>query len=125
MRMNLNKQSTGGEWEVHKNIMEAMSPSVDCGVHYVDVMCQMTEANPVSVHAIGARLTDEIDEDQYNYGQLQVRFDDGSIGWYESGWGPMISEQAYFVKDVMGPKGSVNIRKNTRSEEHTSELQSR
>ncbi|MEX2347589.1 MAG: hypothetical protein WD511_00085, partial [Balneolaceae bacterium] len=32
---------------------------------------------------------------------------------YESGWGPMISEQAYFVKDVMGPKGSVSISKNT------------
>ena len=114
MRMNLNQQSTGSdEWTVHKHIMESMSPIVDCGVHYVDVMCQMTKATPVSVHAIGARLSDEIDENQYNYGQLQVRFDDGSIGWYESGWGPMISEQAYFVKDVMGPKGSVSIRKNT------------
>jgi predicted dehydrogenase len=113
MRMNLNQQSTGGEWEVHKSIMDAMSPIVDCGVHYVDVMCQMTKANPVSVHAIGARLSSEIDKDMYNYGQLQVRFDDGSIGWYESGWGPMISEEAYFVKDVMGPKGSVSIRKNT------------
>lgn len=112
MRMNLNQQSTGEEWSVHKNIMEAMSPIVDCGVHYVDVMCQMAEAQPVSVHAIGARLTDEIDTGQYNYGQLQVRFDDGSVGWYESGWGPMISEQAYFVKDVMGPKGSVSISKN-------------
>lgn len=113
MRMNLNQQSTGSEWNVHKSIMEAMSPIVDCGVHYVDVMCQMTNATPVSVHAIGARLSDEIDSDMYNYGQLQVRFDDGSVGWYESGWGPMISEQAYFVKDVMGPKGSVSISKNT------------
>lgn len=113
MRMNLNQQSAGEEWGVHKNIMEAMSPIVDCGVHYVDVMCQMTHANPVSVHAIGARLSDEIDSDQYNYGQLQVRFDDGSIGWYESGWGPMMSEQAYFVKDVIGPNGSVSIHKNT------------
>lgn len=113
MRMNLNQQSTGSEWEVHKSIMEAMSPIVDCGVHYVDVMCQMTGAKPISVHAIGARLTDEIAPEMYNYGQLQVRFDDGSVGWYESGWGPMISEQAYFIKDVMGPKGSVSIRKNT------------
>jgi len=113
MRMNLNQQSSGDEWDVHKHIMESMSPIVDCGVHYVDVMCQMTKATPVSVHAIGARLSNEIDENQYNYGQLQVRFDDGSVGWYESGWGPMISEQAYFVKDVMGPKGSVSIRKNT------------
>lgn len=113
MRMNLNQQSTGEEWNVHKHLMETMSPIVDCGVHYVDVMCQMTNATPISVHAIGARLSDEIHEDQYNYGQLQVRFDDGSIGWYESGWGPMISEQAFFVKDIMGPKGSVSIRKNT------------
>jgi predicted dehydrogenase len=113
MRMNLNQQSTGKEWKVHKSIMEAMSPIVDCGVHYVDVMCQMTKATPVSVSAIGARLSEEIHPDQYNYGQLQVRFDDGSVGWYESGWGPMISEQAYFVKDVMGPKGSISISKNT------------
>ncbi len=113
MRMNLNQQSTGSEWDVHKSIMEAMSPIVDCGVHYVDVMCQMTEARPTHVHAIGARLTDELKPGMYNYGQLQVVFDDGSVGWYESGWGPMISEQAYFVKDVFGPKGSVSISKKT------------
>jgi predicted dehydrogenase len=40
---------------------------------------------------------------------LQVAFDDGSVGWYEAGWGPMMSETAFFVKDVMGPKGSVSI----------------
>jgi predicted dehydrogenase len=47
--------------------------------------------------------------DNYNYGQLQIRFEDGSVGWYEAGWGPMISETAFFVKDVIGPKGSVSI----------------
>jgi predicted dehydrogenase len=45
----------------------------------------------------------------YNYGHLQVSFADGSVGWYEAGWGPMMSETAYFVKDVIGPKGSVSI----------------
>lgn len=128
MRMNLNQQSTGPEWQVHKNLMSTMSPIVDCGVHYVDMMCQMTGANPTHVHAIGARLTEEISPDMYNYGQLQVTFDDGSVGWYESGWGPMMSESAYFIKDVIGPKGSISIRKNTHNnspgssadiEEHT------
>ncbi len=109
MRMNLNQQSTGSHWETHKNLMQSMSPIVDCGVHYVDVMCQMTSANPVSVHAIGTRLSNEIDENMYNYGQLQVRFEDQSVGWYEAGWGPMISETAYFVKDVIGPKGAVSL----------------
>jgi len=40
---------------------------------------------------------------------LQIRFEDGSVGWYEAGWGPMVSETAFFVKDVFGPKGSVSI----------------
>ena len=106
-RMNLNQQSNGETWAWHKRLMDSFPPIVDCGVHYVDVMCQMTKAKPIKVHAIGARLTDEVK--QQNYGMLQVIFDDGSVGWYEAGWGPMISETAFFVKDVFGPKGSVSI----------------
>ncbi len=109
MRMNLNQQSQGYMWDVHRNLMKSLSPIVDCGVHYIDVMCQMTRSKPLSVTAIGARLTDDIAKDNYNYGQLQIRFEDGSVGWYEAGWGPMVSETAFFVKDVFGPKGSVSI----------------
>ena len=109
MRMNLNQQSSGSQWDTHRKLMDSMSPIVDCGVHYVDVMCQMTRARPITVSAIGARLSDEISPDMYNYGQLQVSFDDGSVGWYEAGWGPMMSETASFVKDVVGPLGSVSI----------------
>jgi predicted dehydrogenase len=107
MRMNLNQQSSGPAWNWHKNLMESLTPLVDCGVHYVDIMCQMTRAKPVRVHGIGAKLSDETR--QQNYGALQVAFDDGSVGWYEAGWGPMMSEVAYFVKDVVGPKGCVSI----------------
>ncbi|PQA60215.1 Gfo/Idh/MocA family protein [Siphonobacter curvatus] len=109
MRMNLNQQSHGNMWTVHRNLMKSLSPIVDCGVHYIDVMCQMTRSKPVQVNAIGARLTDEIPDSNYNYGQLQIRFEDGSVGWYEAGWGPMMSETAFFVKDVIGPKGCVSI----------------
>jgi predicted dehydrogenase len=109
MRMNLNQQSSGAQWDVHKHLMNSISPIVDCGVHYVDVMCQVTGAKPVRVHAVGARLTNEIDAHMYNYGHLHVAFDDGSVGWYEAGWGPMMSETAFFVKDMIGPKGSVSI----------------
>ncbi|GAB3171011.1 Gfo/Idh/MocA family protein [Telluribacter humicola] len=109
MRMNLNQQSHGIMWNVHRNLMKSLSPIVDCGVHYIDVMCQMTRSKPVQVSAIGARLTNDIPSDNYNYGQLQIRFEDGSVGWYEAGWGPMMSETAFFVKDVIGPKGCVSI----------------
>jgi predicted dehydrogenase len=109
MRMNLNQQSSGSHWSVHKNLLRATSPIVDCGVHYVDVMCRVTQAKPVAVHAVGARMTDEIAPTMYNYGHLHIVFSDGSVGWYEAGWGPMMSETAYFVKDMIGPNGSVSI----------------
>ena len=109
MRMNLNQQSTGPHWHTHRQLLRSASPLVDCGVHYLDVMCAMTGAAPVSVSAIGANLTPDIDPTMYNYGQLQVRFADGSVGWYEAGWGPMMSETAVFIKDVIGPKGAVSI----------------
>ncbi|MEN0055865.1 MAG: Gfo/Idh/MocA family oxidoreductase [Mucilaginibacter sp.] len=109
MRMNLNQQSHGPKWTVHRNLMKSLSPIVDCAVHYIDVMCQMTRSKPIQVNAIGARLTDDIPDWNYNYGQLQIRFENGSVGWYEAGWGPMMSETAFFIKDVIGPKGSVSI----------------
>ncbi|GAB1198280.1 hypothetical protein APSETT444_007594 [Aspergillus pseudonomiae] len=94
MRMNLNQRSSGDAWAIHKRLLEDVkNPIVDCGVHYVDVMLQIAGSKPVQV----------------NYGHLQVLFANGSVGWYEAGWGPMISETAYFVKDVMGPRGSVSI----------------
>ncbi len=108
-RMNLNQQSTGPAWDTHKALMQTTSPLVDCGVHYVDVMCQITDAAPVRVHGIGLRLSEELAPDMYNYGQLQVFFADGSVGWYEAGWGPMMSETAFFVKDVISPNGAVSI----------------
>ena len=108
-RLNLNQQSSGAEWETHKALMKTTSPIVDCGVHYVDVMCQITDAKPVRVNGMGMRLSDEIDPDMYNYGQFQVYFEDGSVGWYEAGWGPMMSETAFFVKDIVSPNGAVSI----------------
>lgn len=109
-RLNLNQQSSGPTWEVHKALMQTTPPIVDCGVHYVDVMCQITDAKPVEVRGMGLRLSHEIAPDMYNYGHFQVLFEDGSLGWYEAGWGPMMSDTAFFVKDVVSPNGAVSIR---------------
>jgi predicted dehydrogenase len=123
MRMNLNQQSEAESWSAHKNLMLSASPIVDCGVHYVDVMCLMTGARPLRVSAIGARLSDELVAGMYNYGQLQVTFDDGSVGWYEAGWGPMLSETAFFIKDVIGPLGCVSINAGS-IEAHSDDIDS-
>jgi predicted dehydrogenase len=69
----------------------------------------MTRSKPIRVSGLGARLSNELPADKINYGHLQVTFEDGSVGWYEAGWGPMMSETAFFVKDVVGPEGCVTI----------------
>ena len=119
-RMNLNQQSNGANWDVHKQLMQTTPPIVDCGVHYVDVMCQITDAKAVEVRGMGLRLSDEIAADMYNYGHFQVLFDDGSLGWYEAGWGPMMSDTAFFVKDVVSPNGAVSIKmpESVKSDDH-------
>ncbi len=119
-RMNLNQQSSAAKWATHKELMKTTSPIVDCGVHYLDVMCQITDAKPKQVRGMGLRLSNEIAQDMYNYGHLQVIFDDGSVGWYEAGWGPMMSETAFFVKDIISPKGCVSIvmSEGAKSDDH-------
>jgi predicted dehydrogenase len=109
MRMNLNQTSGGTAWEIHKRLLQTTSPVVDCGIHYVDVMCQIAGCRPVQVRGMGARLAGDIAPGQVNYAHLQVLFEDGSVGWYEAGWGPMMSPVACFVKDVVGARGSASL----------------
>jgi predicted dehydrogenase len=120
MRLNLNQQSSGMAWAWHKNLIDSLIPIVDCGVHYVDVMCQLTGARPVRVHGIGAKLWAEAAKQ--NYGHLHVTFDDGSVGWYEAGWGPMMSETAFFVKDIVGPEGCVSMVPQEEARQGTGDL---
>jgi predicted dehydrogenase len=109
IRVSLNQQSFGDHWATQQQILQSVSPLVDCGVHYVDAMCQMTRSRPVQVQAIGTGFASGLPTGRYNYGQLQVRFADDSVGWFECGWGPMMSHEAHFVRDVVGPRGSVTM----------------
>ena len=74
---------------------------------------------------MGLRLSGEIASDMYNYGHFQVLFADGSLAWYEAAWGPMISETAFFVKDVMSPNGSVSIVMDPGAKSDSHETHSR
>ncbi len=109
LRMTGNQMTFGSVWRAQQNLIKASSPLIDCGVHYVDLMRWIVQAEATEVFAMGARISEEIPEDRYNYGLLQVKFADGSIGHYEAGWGPMMTKNAWYVKDFSGPKGSYSV----------------
>lgn len=53
--MNMNQQSSGAQWETHQNLLSSISPIVDGGIHYLDVICRMTQAKPIRVSGVKER----------------------------------------------------------------------
>lgn len=94
-------------WEKYRALLENASPIVDCGVHYIDICRWFTGAEITHVSGISSAIDDECPEGQFNYGLMTMHLSDGSVGYYEAGWGGAIS--ADNTKEFIGPKGRIRI----------------
>lgn len=117
IRMVQNKHTK--DWERYRELINNTSPIIDCGVHYIDVMQWFTNSRITNISGIGARTEEEILPDRYNYGMFSAKFEDGSVGYYEAGWGNTIASEN--IKEFIGPKGRIKIvyrkDRNTHQEE--------
>lgn len=107
------------DWEKYRRLIEETSPIIDCGVHYFDVMRWFTGAEPVLVQGIGARTEADIPPKAYNYGLVTVHLSDGSVGYYEAGWGNTV--RAENTKEFIGPKGRLRLTLEAHRTEHREE----
>lgn len=105
MRMVQNHKAD--DWEKYKRLILETSPIVDCGVHYADVMRWFTGAEIEDVSGVGLCSEPDLPKGKYNYGIMTVRLTDGSVGYYEAGWGRAIKTD--FFKEFIGPKGRIRI----------------
>lgn len=94
-------------WDKYRALLQDTSPIVDCGVHYIDVCRWFTGAEVTDVGGISSRIDDECPEHQFNYGLITMHLSDGTIAYYEAGWGGSVS--ANNVKEFIGPKGRIRI----------------
>jgi len=94
-------------WDSHLALLREVSPIVDCGVHYVDVMRWFTGAEVLSVSGFGQRLDADIPPSAYNYGMITLKLSDGSVGFYEAGWGHSLPTET--LKEFIGPQGRIRI----------------
>jgi len=120
IRFSLDQPSVDEGWEIHKSILRRTSLTFDCAVHFVDMMAKICAARPVAVTAKSVRLHDD-PEVSGNYGFLSVEFANGSVGSYESLWGPMASRSIERRITTAGPGGSVSIIKLKNDEGHCSD----
>lgn len=105
MRMAQNHHTM--DWEKYLRLICETSPILDCGVHYIDVMRWFTGAELTEVSGIGLRTEADVPEDRYNYGLMTAKLSDGSVAYYEAGWGNTMA--ADNLKEFVGPKGRIRI----------------
>ncbi len=102
------------DWDRCLGILNDVSPLVDCGVHYVDILHWFTGAKVVKMNAMGIRSEDTVSPGQYNHGIVTMQLSDGSAGYYEAGFGKTLAPRD--VKEFSGPKGRISlIRQRDRS----------
>ncbi|MBQ4517150.1 MAG: Gfo/Idh/MocA family oxidoreductase [Clostridia bacterium] len=109
MRMNQNHHVM--DWEKYGMLLQNASPIVDCGVHYVDVCRWFTGSDVAGVSGIAMRTDHEVPQDTYNYGLITLKMADGSIAYYEAGWGNTIAAEN--LKEFIGPLGRIRITERT------------
>jgi predicted dehydrogenase len=117
LRMVQNKHTM--DWQRYLELINNTSPLIDCGVHYLDIMQWFCQSKIVEVSGICAKTEPDIDTNKYNYSMLCVKLEDGSIGYYESGWGNTIAYED--VKEFIGPKGRIKLTYRKDRTQHKEE----
>ncbi len=95
------------DWKRFRGLLQDVSPLLDCGVHYVDIIRWFTGQEVVSMNAVGARIDEDVPEGQYNHGIITMQLSDGSVGYYEAGFSKTLSSRN--LKEFSGPKGRISL----------------
>lgn len=106
-------------WPKYLADIKQSAPLVNCGIHYIDVMQWFSGSQVVDVQAIGARTEADVPKDTYNYGLMSVHLADGSLGFYEAGWGNTFS--ASNLKEFVGPTGRICLTYQKDRTQHQEE----
>lgn len=117
MRMVQNKHIK--DWKRHFELLNNTSPIIDCGVHYIDIMQWFTNSRISSISGISAATEKDIPDGKYNYGLFCAKLEDGSVAYFEIGWGTTIASED--VKEFIGPKGRIRIVYRNERQSHQEE----
>ena len=106
VRMSQNHHTaTKEEWNRHRRLLEDCSPTLDCGVHYYDIIHWITGGNITEVTGMGTTTQDDTVRENHNI--VTFRTDCGCSGYYEVGWGESI--RTCNLKEFIGTKGRITL----------------
>lgn len=97
-------------WERYKRLMQDCSPTVDCGVHYYDIVEWITGDRITEVSGFGTKTQD--DAPRANYTFVSYRMAGGAVGYYEAGWGETLRSSG--EKEFIGTEGRITFTMRDR-----------
>ena len=100
-------QNSASRQKALTNLLGEVSPIVDCGVHYIDLMRWLTGEEVTEIDSFGARINKALPKDSYNYGMINLNFSGGSVGFYETGWAKSFDNTN--TKELIGPNGRIKL----------------
>lgn len=97
-------------WPRYKKLLSDCSPTVDCGVHYYDLLRWITGSEIEEVSGIGTKTQD--DSPSLNYTLSTIKMQNGCVAFYEAGWGQNI--RSCNLKEFIGTKGRITLELKTQ-----------
>jgi predicted dehydrogenase len=98
------------------NLLKDVSPIVDCGVHYIDMMRWFTGEEVTSINGLGQKFYSEQDAKNNNYELVNLTMSGGSTGFIEIGWGKYLREE--HTSEFIGPLGRIRIIYKSQRPDH-------
>ena len=118
VRMSQNHHTaTPEEGERHRRLLNDCSPSLDCGIHYYDIVHWITGGNITEVTGMGTKTQDDVARENHNI--VTFRTDVGCSGYYEVGWGKSI--RTCNLKEFIGTKGRITLNMRSMREHDVEE----
>jgi predicted dehydrogenase len=92
-------------WPRYKRLLCDCSPTVDCGVHYYDLLRWLTGSEICEVSGIGTKTQN--DSPEMNYTLSTIKMENGCVAFYEAGWGQNI--RSCNLKEFIGTDGRITL----------------
>lgn len=100
-------QNSPSRQKALSNLLNEVSPIVDCGVHYIDLMRWLTGEEVTEIDSFGALTNKSLPKNSYNYGMITLNLSGGSVGFYETGWSKSFDNAN--TKEIVGPNGRIKL----------------
>jgi predicted dehydrogenase len=98
-------------WQYFANLIHNAGSTVDCGIHYVDILRWFTGEEITHVGGVGVATEPELRKGEHNLGLFTMNLSGGSAGWVEDNWSRITKPDNDM--ELIGAEGRISFKFNS------------